>query len=233
VKILEKLLRSVVNPNGGVDVPAPSDRIKGMFPGFDHLEMEAALCVWECLNEWTLGTEDEVEAMRINCDEHSHTAIRLEWIKMREQTGSGEMRSQSILLGKWCLEIYDLLTKSDPDFFSYWSYDWEVIPALLTHAVCKDGKASMYRGDYVYIGGELIDPHSAAQLVAQNFIYLRFENDCKSEARKQWAYEDLVTDDDGERMRQAFEIGEEPAAFVKWLGEKCDLTPVGGPWGSL
>jgi hypothetical protein len=27
------------------------------------------------------------------------------------------------------------------------------------------------------------------------------------------------------RMRQAFELGEEPAEFVKWLGEKYDLIP--------
>ncbi|WP_166296874.1 hypothetical protein [Bradyrhizobium sp. 2S1] len=96
---------------------------------------------------------------------------------------------------------------------------------MLKHAVCNDGKASMYRGDYVYMGGELIDPHSAAQLVAQEFAWLRFEDDCKGEARKQWAYEGLVNDDGGERMRQSFELGETPAEFVKWLGEKYDLTP--------
>jgi hypothetical protein len=27
-------------------------------------------------------------------------------------------------------------------------------------------------------------------------------------------------------MQQAFEMGEKPAEFVKWLGEKYDLTPV-------
>jgi hypothetical protein len=227
---LETVLRSVVNPHSDIDVPALSDRIESMFqprqPMYSALEMEAALCVWECLNEWTLGTEDEVESMRVNCDdENSHTAIRLEWIEMREDCGSGEMRSQSIVLGKWCLEIYNILTKHDPDFFSYWSYDWEVIPAMLTHAVCKDGKASMYRGDYVYTGGELIAAESAAPFVALHFLLLRFKDDCRSEAKKQWAYEDLVTDDDGVRMQQAFAMGEKPADFVKWLGEKYDLTP--------
>ncbi len=117
---------------------------------------------------------------------NSLAAIRVEWIEMREECGSAEMRSQSIVLGLWCLEIYDILTANDAEFFSWWSYDWEVIPAMLKHAVCNDGKASMYRGDYVYMGGELIDPHSAAQLVAQEFAWLRFEDDCKGEARKQW-----------------------------------------------
>lgn len=203
-------------------------------PTYTAVQVEAALCVWETLNEWTLGNEEEVEAMRVNLDdEHCHNAIRLEWIDMRDATGSGEMRSQSIVLGLWCLEIYDLLTKDDPDFFDWWSYDWEVIPAMLKHAVCKDGKASMYRGDYIYTGGELISAHSAAQLVAQEFIWRKFEEACKSEAKKQWAYEDLVTDDwktrtdyTDSRMLAAFEEGQEPAAFVKWLGEKYDLTPV-------
>lgn len=203
-------------------------------PTYTALQVEAALCVWECLNEWTLGTEKEVAKLEkaAKKDPHSHAAIRLEWIEMREQCGSGEMRSQSIVLGQWCLEIYDILTAIDEEFFSYWSYDWEVIPAMLKHAVCKDGKASMYRGDYVYTGGELIDPHSAAPLVAQEFVWLRFVDDCKGEARKQWGYEDLLTDDcksrtdySESRMLQAFEEGDDPAAFVKWLGEKYDLTP--------
>jgi hypothetical protein len=226
---LQNLLRQVVNPHGDIDVPALTDRIESMFqprqPMYSALEMEAALCVWECLNEWTLGTEEEIEAMRINCDdENSHDAIRLEWIEMRDQCGSGEMRSQSIVLGKWCLEIYDLLTKHDPDFFDYWSYDWEVIPAMLVHAVCKDGKASMYRGDYVYTGGELIDAASAAQLVALEFAWRRFKDECRREANKQWCYEDLISDHE-DRVYQAFTMGETPAEFVKWLGEKYDLTP--------
>jgi hypothetical protein len=233
MKKLEKLLRSVVNPNGDVDVPALTDRIKSMFPGYTDLQVEAALCVWETLNEWTLGTEDEVETMRVNCDdENSHTAIRLEWIEMREQTGSGEMRSQSKLLGQWCLEIYDILTKRDEDFFSYWSYDWEVIPAMLTHAVCKDGKASMYRGDYVYMGGELIAPESAAPFVAHHFLWETYKNECRAEAKKQWAYEDLVNDHKDRVYDQGFASGDTPAEFIKWLGEKYDLAPAADGIGS-
>lgn len=190
---------------------------------YTHLEVEAALCVWECLNEWTLASEDEVEAMRVNCDSE-HTAMRLEWIEMRRQTGASEMRSQSIVLGKWCLEMYDIITKHDPDFFDYWSYDWEVIPAMLKHAISKDGKVSMYRGGYVYTGGPLIDPHSAAPLVAQEFAFEHFEIECRFEAKDQWGYEELI-EEQSDRVYQAFTIGDEPKDFVKWLGEKYDLTP--------
>lgn len=192
-------------------------------PTYTAVQVEAALCVWEQLMEWTNKSDAEVDELRKDPEKN---ALIVEWNDMRSETGSAEMRSQSILLGLWCLEIYDILTKDDPDFFDWWSYDWEVIPAMLKHAVCKDGKASMYRGDYVYMGGPLIDAHSAAQLVAQEFIWRKFEEACQSQAKSQWAYKELVTDDGGERMRQAFEMGEEPAAFVKWLGEKYDLMPV-------
>jgi hypothetical protein len=191
---------------------------------YTALQVEAALCVWEQLNEWTLGTDAEIETLKeaAKDDPHGTAAIRLEWIEMREGCGSAEMRSQSIVLGLWCLEIYDLLTANDREFFSWYSYDWEVIPAMLQHAVCKDGKASMYRGDYIYTGGGLIDPHSAAQLVAQEFCWRKFKDDCESESDKQWKYRQLVEDHE-DTVRSAFEDGEEPKAIIKQLGEELDL----------
>lgn len=197
---------------------------------FTHLEMEAALCVWECLNEWTLGNEQDVEKLRKEAaeDPHSHAAIRIEWIDMRDETGSGEMRSQSIVLGKWCLEIYDILTAHDPDFFAPWSYDWEVIPTMLKHACSKDGKASMYRGSYVYIGKPLIPAHSAAQLVAQEFAWRNYEEACQSEASKQWSFGDLVRENPEDFIR-GFESGDDPKKLVKAIGEDLDLIDF-GPW---
>jgi hypothetical protein len=197
---------------------------------YTALQVEAALCVWECLNEWTLGTEEEVKKLEEAAKDNPHglAAIRLEWIEMRDGTGAAEMRSQSKVLGQWCLEIYDILTAHDPEFFSWWSYDWEVIPAMLTHAVCKDGKASMYRGDYVYTGGCVIDPHSAAPLVALEFEWLRFKEACGSEADRQWKYRDLINDHE-DAVRSAFEDGEQPAAFIKSLGEELELIDF-GPW---
>ncbi|WP_439357889.1 hypothetical protein [Bradyrhizobium sp. DASA03007] len=197
---------------------------KKKFETFTPVQVEAALCVWECLNEWTLGNEKDVEKLEEEAakNPNSHAALRVDWIKLREDTGSGEMRSQSIVLGLWCLEIYDLLTKDDEEFFSWWSYDWEVIPCMLSHAVDKDGKVSMYRGDYIYTGKGLIDPHSAAQLVAQEFCWRKFEDECESQAESQWKYRGLVNDHI-DSVRNAFEVGEEPAAFIKSLGEELEL----------
>lgn len=197
---------------------------------YTALEVEAALCVWECLNEWTLGNEEAVAKLRQEAAENpgSHAALRIEWIDMRDDTGSGEMRSQSIVLGKWCLEIYEILTKSNPDFFAPWSYDWEVIPAMLTHAVSKDGKVSMYRGSYVYIGKPLISAHSAAQLVAREFAWRNYEEECRSEAQKQWKFGDLVRENP-EDFERGFVAGDEPKALVKAIGEDLDLIDF-GPW---
>jgi hypothetical protein len=49
-----------------------------------------------------------------------------------------------------------------------------------------------------------------------------YRHACRIEANKQWCYAGLV-DDHPERLLQAHELGESPASFIKWLGEKYDL----------
>ena len=53
----------------------------------------------------------------------------------------------------------------------------------------------------------------------EDYTYL-----CRREANKQWCYADLVSDHP-ERVEQAWGLGEQPADFIRWLGEKYDLTP--------
>jgi hypothetical protein len=168
---------------------------------YTHLEMEAALCVWECLIDWTINEDD--------------TLIRKDWSDLREAVGSVEMRHQSIVLGKWCLEIYDILTKHDKDFFDSMAYDWEVIPKMLGYACDAEGKPVIYEEG-------LPSPHRVAQMVAQDVIFLHFVWDCERQAEKQWCYRDLISDHD-DKVEIAFAAGDEPAAFVKALGEDYDL----------
>ena len=97
-------------------------------PQFNYLEVEAALCVWECINEWTLLLGDTGKP---------------DWIELREGVGSVELRHQSIAIGQWCLKVYDLCTKDDPDFFDAASYDWEVIPMILGHAMPKENMVEL------------------------------------------------------------------------------------------
>jgi len=102
---------------------------------FSYLEVEAALCVWECLLEWTSLAGGDVHGAAINDDEDSvHTA----WIAERERVGSVALRHQSMALGEWCLEVYDLCTKRDKNIFDGYAYDWEVIPAMLSHVAPDD-----------------------------------------------------------------------------------------------
>jgi hypothetical protein len=207
---LQTLLRSVVSDFSDIDVPALSDRIKAMFDKreYTHLAMEAALCVWECLNEWTILPDVSTQS-------------RPEWIELREGIGSVEMRHQSIALGKWCLAIYEICTKHDRDFFDGLSYDWEVIPMILDYAYNANGKPLIYETDFPA-------PEKVALLVARRHLFAEFRRDCVCEASRQWGYSEFP-DDHPERVAQSFELGEMPAEFITWLGEKYDLSPK-GPW---
>ncbi|WP_210330827.1 hypothetical protein [Mesorhizobium sp. NBSH29] len=111
----------------GRALPIPDDlsnerRGKG---SYTHLEMEAALCVWECINDWTVNAPDGKGDQR--------------WHELREGVGSVQMRHASIPLGQWCLEVYDICTSADKNFFDTIAYDWEVIPLILSHCVDSDG----------------------------------------------------------------------------------------------
>jgi hypothetical protein len=53
-----------------------------------------------------------------------------EWVQIREDLGSAELRHQSIAIGQWCLKIYDILDGGT--FFEMISYDWEVIPLIMS-----------------------------------------------------------------------------------------------------
>lgn len=184
------------------DDMAAKDRGKG---AFTYLEMEAALCVWECINEWTLGAAE---------GNSPHQA----WKDLRGSVGSVEMRHASIPLGQWCLKVYDICTKDNRDYFDGIAYDWEVIPLILSYCIGAEGAALI--NDAYFPAPEKI----AAEVMA-GYARAQWFWSARNEARKQWAYEDLITDHQ-ERCDEAQRSGEEPAAFIKWLGEKYNLTPV-------
>jgi hypothetical protein len=205
-KELETLLRQVVpNPHGLIDIPAFADKICQLVKAKDytHLEMEAGLCVWECLIEWTLGDDAE---------KHHE-----EWVDLRQGIGSVELRHQSIVLGKWCLKIYDICTKHDRDFFAGAAYDWEVIPMILGYARDSDGAPVIYEH-------ALPDPNKIAPLVAYEFLLDDYRVGCRLQSSKQWGYPEFY-EDHPERVEQAFTSNETPADFIKWLGDKYDLIP--------
>ncbi|RWP44344.1 MAG: hypothetical protein EOR04_05325 [Mesorhizobium sp.] len=81
---------------------------------YSHLEMEAALCVWEHLCEITVVGDQPASPA---------------WMEYREIIGSVELRHESIEIGKWVLQVYDLL----PEWYrAIGAYDWEIIPAIVS-----------------------------------------------------------------------------------------------------
>ena len=79
---------------------------------YTHLEMEAALCVWECLCDWTVNT-DEPDP---------------KWLEYRDNHGAATLRHESIEIGKFVLKVYDLL----PQWYrESGAYDWEIVPSIV------------------------------------------------------------------------------------------------------
>lgn len=94
------------SPDGNVTT------IKHM-PVYSHLEMEAALCVWEAINDWTLGAQE---------------GRNPDLVELRQGIGSVELRHASIPLAAYCLKVYDQLPERIRDGRAY---DWVIIPAIL------------------------------------------------------------------------------------------------------
>ncbi|RWH50255.1 MAG: hypothetical protein E5V72_25250 [Mesorhizobium sp.] len=105
-KVTAELLKTgglVYRHNMSVEIPL----------AYSHLEMEAALCVWEHLCEITVATDKPDKV----------------WMEYRQGVGSVELRHYSIDIGIWVLKVYDLL----PEWFrAIGSYDWEIIPAIVS-----------------------------------------------------------------------------------------------------
>jgi hypothetical protein len=171
---------------------------------FSYLEMEAALCIWECIESWTGGDNP-----------------REDWEKLRGEVGSASLRSASIELAPWLLSVFDICTKADRDFFDGIAYDWEVVPMIMNHI-------DPAKIDWIFYGSEGKPPEAGAvaSLVARQHLLDEYIRDCRLEAGRQWAYSDLVSDHAERVESQGFESGDEPKEFVKWLGEKYDLSPV-------
>lgn len=105
---------------------------------FTTLEMEAALCVWEWINEITVipAVPDP------------------EWMGYRENIGSVELRHESMKIGRWCLAVYEHL----PEWYcASGAYDWEIIPAIFGELT----PAEPYPADHKAVAQHLITKPSA------------------------------------------------------------------------
>jgi len=90
---------------------------------FSFLEVEAALCIWEWINDVTLLIPPD--------------KTRQNWVELRKAVGSVELRYNSAMLyAPWLLSIYDICTKDNKEFFEQnelYSYDWDVVPKIMSY----------------------------------------------------------------------------------------------------
>lgn len=210
---LSSSIRDLLQPEGNVDLVQSvtpghtwkarrNTSAKQSHPGsFTWKEIEAALCIWECLNDWTLSDDD----------------TRKDWKALRESIGTIEIRYQSPFLARWLLKVYDLCTADDPLLFDGVAYDWEVIPLILDYARDSTG------APVIFTEG-LPDPAETAELVKQAFAKNEWINDAIRHASAKWGYPGLITEfpESAEKARLSGETAED---YVIRIGEKYHLQP--------
>lgn len=117
-----------------------SDAIKrkGQTPTFTHLQMEAALCIWEDLLErrWAHHEIERTGSNTYPNEEAAEFGAALNdfW----ENVGTVEMRHAAIYMSARAVEDFAALEAAigrDEVFETWGSYDWEWIPAWVYAAV--------------------------------------------------------------------------------------------------
>ena len=193
--------------------------------------IETAMCIYMVLEDSRLAFGET------RSDEHPFKAAELAIPDWCGNFGAFTMRDQAWQLAPRIEEVWRTMSEEERDGGICW--DFEFIPEFVLYCLkfdeneeniefladTVDGLRDLYRKGRATAAAFPAGPGSTRQ--RDQFI-----KDCKEEAERQWAYPDLVTDDcvtrtnyAGSRMQQAFEMGEKPADFVKWLGEKYDLSP--------
>ncbi|TPL66570.1 hypothetical protein [Mesorhizobium sp. B2-4-1] len=163
---------------------------------YSHLEMEAALCVWEWLNEIT------VVPKRGKADKA--------WLEYREGVGSAELRHESITIGKFVLQVYELL----PEWYrSSGAYDWEIVPAIVS--TLKPRETSR---DPIMAKREILSDKSAKE---------EFFRSCDWLMKRSYG---ITVEDSGQEKEEFlttwYSFDDDPETVVDRYAEKYDLTRI-------
>ena len=181
---------------------------------FTALQMEAALCAWEWM-----------------CENRDGALLK----EFFEGLGSSAMRHCSMQAGDIALQVHDHMTAQGYEFAD--AYDWEFVPSVLLkldwEKLTDDNQygGEPYRPDIhaIFLAMYAADKSREIDPIRRSFQKTGLQlsehiSMCRLEAEKQWGYDDLVSDHP-EKVRQAWLDKTDPAEFIKWLGEKYDLTP--------
>lgn len=170
-------------------------------PGrFTYLEIEAALCIWECLNDWTA----------------SNTTHKEKWKELRDNIGTVELRYQTIELAQWLIDVYNYCIECNKDIFDDMPYDWDVVPLILDHAQDEDGYPVIYKD-------MLPNPKDTSKKIISELNQNKWINEAINFAEKLFSYKGLITEEI-EMAKKAFLQGEKPIEYVKRIGKKHDLN---------
>ncbi len=176
-------------------------------PGVSFLQLEACLCVWEHLLE--APREGDFQAY---------------W----EARGSVTMRlTVTPAIADRVLAIFDAGRTLDADFWDGWSYDWEVVPAIV--ADCGiDWTAPGQEAEGIPTGGTPEELVAIAKRARAACVRAgRFDSwmdSARVSASMLWGYREFP-DDNPEGARAAFDEGEDAGAYIKREGERLNLTP--------
>lgn len=183
---------------------------------FTCLQMEAALCAWEWM-----------------CENRDHELLK----EYFEGLGSSAMRHCAMQAGDIALLVHSHMGVRGYEFAD--AYDWEFVPGVLVRLdwakLTDDNQYSgdPYKPDIHAIFCAMVSADLAANTDPQRRSFQKKDDTAiwitkaRAEAEKQWGYGDLISDHP-EKVTAAMERDEDPAEFIKWLGEKYNLTPAPG-----
>lgn len=96
---------------------------------FTYLEMEAALCIWEWIDEVTLKDSPQFDT---------------QWSELREDIGAMGIRPNVIQhVSKWLLKVYDLMNLQNPELIDDRTYDYQIIPTIMEFCKDHEGKPTV------------------------------------------------------------------------------------------
>lgn len=180
-----------------------AEHLRGNAPLHNALQVEAALCIWEELLARHNQADGEPWAAPMNA--------------LWEAVGTGQMRNLVARVAPAVEAFYTELFAKHGDalrLHAFPSYDWDFIPAVCAGL---DWSGDMTTACYM--------PHAIAlpDTMAAHIDFAIWREAATRAAGRIWGYPGLV-DDDPETTRRGFDSGDDPAAFIKSLGEELDLA---------
>ncbi|WFU52247.1 hypothetical protein QA639_21300 [Bradyrhizobium pachyrhizi] len=193
----------------------------------NYLVIETALAIYTVLEDTMLKFGETLP------DDHPYKAAEQQMVRWCENYGAGGRRLQSWRLAPLIESVWAIMNQDDRDGNICW--DFEFVPQFLLYCLSFTEDEDV---EPVIAGAEkLRDLYYTARSRCAAFKSSKpvgsrerdqFIHDCRDEAEEQWKYADLISDHP-EAVQNAFEAKEDPAAFVKALGEDLDLIDF-GPW---